>query len=524
VLESLAAWSGRPRPAYEILRESWQARIYPRRLKPAAFDEFWDSAVQDGYVEVKPEVVRARPFSLSAAEADTGPTPADAFEVVLYPTVAMHDGRHAYNPWLHELPDPISKVTWDNCASLSPAAAQKLKVQESGLVKIELPGAPPLELPVYVQPGQHDRVIAVALGYGSNLSARFADIGPSWIDSKPSVDGNGVVGVNAAPLLALRGGALRYASAVKVSTAAGRRELATTQVHNTLTVPKKLAPADGQPRPIVQETTLGAFIKDPNSGVEDHEEKEDLWPADHPYNNIRWGMVVDLSACTGCSACVIACQAENNIPVVGKDEIRRNREMHWLRIDRYYSGLADGGVAVAHQPMMCQQCENAPCETVCPVLATVHSEDGLNSQVYNRCVGTRYCANNCPYKARRFNWFNYARNDQLQNLVLNPDVTVRTRGVMEKCTFCVQRLQEAKIEAKARGMRVEDGVAQTACQQSCPAKAIYFGDLNDASSQASRMMKDPRRYRVLSELNVKPSVGYLTVVRNRPADEEKKNG
>jgi molybdopterin-containing oxidoreductase family iron-sulfur binding subunit len=276
----------------------------------------------------------------------------------------------------------------------------------------------------------------------------------------------------------------------------------------------------------VQDTTLAAFLKDPHSGVEDHVEKEDLWPADHPYNNIRWGMVVDLSACTGCSACVIACQAENNIPVVGKDEVRRNREMHWLRIDRYYSDLPSGEVTVAYQPMMCQQCENAPCETVCPVLATVHSEDGLNSQVYNRCVGTRYCANNCPYKGRRFNWFNYARNDQLQNLVLNPDVTVRSRGVMEKCTFCVQRLQEAKIEARRRGARVEDGAAQTACQQSCPAKAIYFGDLNDPNSQVSRMMKNPRRYRVLSELNVKPSVGYLTVVRNRTgeATEEKKNG
>jgi molybdopterin-containing oxidoreductase family iron-sulfur binding subunit len=272
----------------------------------------------------------------------------------------------------------------------------------------------------------------------------------------------------------------------------------------------------------VQDTTLAAFLRDPHSGVEDHEEKEDLWPADHPYNNIRWGMVMDLSACTGCSACVVACQAENNIPVVGKDEVRRNREMHWIRIDRYYSELPNGEVAVAYQPMMCQQCENAPCETVCPVLATVHSEDGLNSQVYNRCVGTRYCANNCPYKARRFNWFNYARNDQMQNLVLNPDVTVRSRGVMEKCTFCVQRLQEAKIEAKRRGTRVEDGAAQTACQQSCPAKAIYFGDLNDPNSQVSRMMKNPRRYRVLSELNVKPSVGYLTVVRNRA--EEEQNG
>ncbi len=528
VIESLALWRGAPKPAYDLFRDSWQQRIHPRRTKPASFDEFWDAAVHDGYVDVKPDTVRVKPFNLAALEiaAAKAPPPSGGFELVLYPTVAMHDGRHAYNPWLHELPDPINKVTWDNCASLSPAAAQKLGAQEGDVVKIEAAGAPALELPAYIQPGQHDNVFALALGYGSKLSARFANIGPSWLDSKPSVGDNGMVGINAAPLLRLADGALKYSSAARVSLTGKRQALATTQQHHTLTVPKKLAPAGSGSRPIVQDTTLSAFLKDPHAGVEDHAEKEDLWPADHPYNNLRWGMVVDLAACTGCSACVIACQAENNIPVVGKDEVRRNREMHWVRIDRYYSELPNGEVAVAHQPMMCQQCENAPCETVCPVLATVHSEDGLNSQVYNRCVGTRYCANNCPYKARRFNWFNYSRNDQLQNLVLNPDVSVRTRGVMEKCTFCVQRLQEAKIEAKRHGMRVEDGAAQTACQQSCPAKAIYFGNLNDPSSQVSGMMTSPRRYRVLSELNVKPAVGYLTVVRNRPeaAGEEKKNG
>jgi molybdopterin-containing oxidoreductase family iron-sulfur binding subunit len=285
-------------------------------------------------------------------------------------------------------------------------------------------------------------------------------------------------------------------------------------------VPEHLAPRGAQRRPIVLETEWEEHQNQINHGelvqIRPH---DSLWPDEHASTGSQWGMMIDLSACTGCNACVVACQAENNVPVVGKDEVRRQREMHWIRIDRYYSGEGDE-FRTSHQPMLCQHCANAPCETVCPVLATVHSEEGLNQQVYNRCVGTRYCANNCPYKVRRFNWFDYAHEDNVENLVYNPDVTIRSRGVMEKCSFCVQRIQEAKIEARARGELLLDGDVQTACQQSCPAKAITFGDFNDPLSQVTELSESPRRYRVLEEMNFEPAVNYLKIVRRGATGEE----
>ncbi len=516
LVESLAGWSGSPQSAYEILRASWRERVFPRQSVEADFEKFWERAVHDGYAVVEP----ARTAGRSRTAPLRPPPPVEAasrgaFDLVLYAKPGMPDGRHAYNPWLQELPDPVTKVTWDNYACLAPAAASRLGVAQGDVVRLEVAGRQ-LSLPVVVQPGQHEEVVAVALGYGNQGSGRFSKLSRWWLGGGPSVGENGLVGQNAAPMLEFASGVLRYArSGVVVSRTNRKHPLACTQEHHSLSVPKHLAPASGGIRPIVREVALADLGKlpPPSRGPE-----LELWPPDHAFPNHRWAMVVDLSACTGCSACVIACQVENNVPVVGKDEVRRNREMHWLRIDRYYSEAA-GSVEVAHQPMMCQQCEHAPCETVCPVLATVHSEEGLNQQVYNRCVGTRYCANNCPYKARRFNWFEYAREDKLANMVLNPDVTVRSRGVMEKCTFCVQRIQEAKIEAKRRGERLRDGEIQTACQQSCPAKAITFGDLNDPKSRVSLLMRAKRRYRVLEEINVRPSVGYLRVVRNRPAEE-----
>jgi molybdopterin-containing oxidoreductase family iron-sulfur binding subunit len=568
LLESLAAWmgpppGGRPQSAYDLLRSAWETEVFPRapvalaalgastvglagsppeqgpHLAASAlvsaranrggrtFETFWNQTLHDGVARVTPRPVRVGNFNPSAVRLvpRASRPPAGTYSAVLYAKVGMPDASHAYNPWLHELPDPISKVTWDNYACLSPATAQQLGVQDGDVVRLEASEADGtsrvLELPAFVQLGQHDQVVAVALGYGSQLSERFADIGPPWLEARPTVGANGLVGENAAPLLTWAGGSLRcHRDGVRLTATGRRHDLASTQGYHRLTMPPQLARGGQERRPIVQEATLDnipqrpARVPLPLAG-----QGPDLWPEDHPTEGPRWGMVIDHNACTGCSACVIACQAENNIPVVGKDEVRRHREMHWLRIDRYYTEHTRG-VDVAHQPMLCQHCGHAPCEPVCPVLATVHSAEGLNQQVYNRCVGTRYCANNCPYKVRRFNWFDYAHDDTLQNLALNPEVTVRSRGVMEKCTFCVQRIQEAKAEAAVQGRPLRDGDFKTACQQSCPARAITFGNLRDSQSQVARQAQDPRRYRVLEDLNVRPAVTYLTLVRNRPVNTE----
>lgn len=515
-VESFAAWAGSPTSAYDLVRNCWKETIHPRAEAPVAFEEFWHRALHDGYAEVRTQLPSARTFAKGAIQP-LRPAQSQPLVLQLYAKPGMFDGALAYNPWLHEMPDPITKAVWDNYACLSPAKAKELALRDGDVVRVAV-GDAAIELPVLVQVGQHDNLVAVALGYGRRVSARFQNMGPEWFERRPTTGSNGLVGVNAEPLLALDAGSLSYLRpGVTLSKTGRRHTLAVTQLHHTLAVPPHLDPG-GPPRPIVQETFLGAGESDADGHTAEHPE---LWPRDHTYTGHRWAMAIDLDACTGCSACVVSCQIENNVPVVGKDEVVRNREMHWIRIDRYYSG-PPGNPRAAHQPMMCQHCEHAPCETVCPVLATVHSAEGLNQQVYNRCVGTRYCANNCPYKVRRFNWFDYPRNDKLENLLLNPDVTVRSRGVMEKCSFCVQRIQEAKLEAKRQGTEFRDSDVVTACQQSCPAGAIAFGDLNDPESTVSKWVKNPRRYRVLEEINVRPSVNYLKVVRRdgqQPAEE-----
>jgi molybdopterin-containing oxidoreductase family iron-sulfur binding subunit len=522
LMESLAVWSGKPKAAYDILREHWQRKIFPRSGQKTDFQTFWEHAVHEGHVEVAATPLTLESFAVPEAQKALEATVAQhsGLALVLHANVGMRDGSHAYNPWLQELPDPISKVTWDNYASISPKTAIELALEEGDVVHLQMGGGKnqdqALDLPVYIQPGQNDRVVAVALGYGRITSSRFKDIGPEWLEARPTLGEDGRVGKNAAPFISWNASTLCYVrSGLEISRTSAKRPLASTQAHYILKVPEHLAPQKTDFKAPIQETTLAALTANTKSSSDSSEKPTNLWPADHPYPGHRWGMVIDLQACTGCSACVIACQSENNVPVVGRDEVLRRREMHWLRIDRY--AHEDGEhLNVDYQPMLCQHCEQAPCETVCPVLATVHSSDGLNEQVYNRCVGTRYCANNCPYKVRRFNWFAYAHEDALQNMSLNPDVTVRSRGVMEKCTFCVQRIENAKINAKQRGEAIRDGELQTACQQSCPAKAIVFGDLNDRNSEVARKQQDARRYQVLGELNIGPSVSYLKVIRDRP--------
>mgnify|MGYP001042125832 CR=1 FL=1 len=500
LIEILSAWRGEAKTSLELVKERWK-------------DAFpWAEAVERGFAEVKRDPVAVKEFDGSGVKPiAAGP---EGFALVGYAKVGLGDGRHAYNPWLQELPDPVSKATWDNYACLSVATAARLGVTEGDVVRVEAGGAA-VELPAMVQPGQHDDVVAVAIGYGQRSTERFADVGPQWFERNPTLGPDGLIGADVGPLLPP---GLLVAADAKVTKTGRRRDLASTQTHHNIAVPEHLAPPGGAVRPCVLETTLQQYREDPASGVEKaHLPDPDLFPPDHPYEGRKWAMAIDLTRCTGCSACVVACQAENNVPVVGRDEVQRRREMHWMRIDRYYRGEGDE-VTTSHQPMLCQHCENAPCESVCPVLATVHTEEGLNAQAYNRCVGTRYCANNCPYKVRRFNWFDYPHDDPVENLVLNPNVTVRSRGVMEKCTFCVQRIQEETIQAKKEGKLPADGVIKTACQQSCPTQAIVFGDGNDPESAVSKALADPRRYYALEELNVRPSVGYLTLVRDRAPD------
>ncbi len=496
-LESFLSWSGRSQQAHEHLQERWREEVFPKAKAAVDFDEFWNAALRKGTVQVESNAA-APAFREDASQSAKARKPAagGAYELLLYAKTGMGDGRFAFNPWLQELPDPVTKATWDNYICISPGTARKLGLELGDIAALKPEGMAELALPVVVQPGQDDRTLAVALGYG-----RKAGAPKDWKH----------VGGNAYPWRSLAGGFLAAATAPLQIRGTGQRvAMALTQDHHSL-----------EGRELVRAMALAPYLKDPAS-ARPHEQPGPSVYGEHAHGKHRWAMVIDLSKCTGCAGCVVGCQVENNIPVVGREEVAKKREMHWLRIDRYYEG-SESDPRVYHQPMMCQQCDQAPCENVCPVLATVHGEEGLNQQVYNRCVGTRYCANNCPYKVRRFNWWEYPFAGETERLALNPDVTVRSRGVMEKCSFCVQRLMEAKIQAKNEGRELKDGEALPACMQSCAAQAIVFGDLHDPGSSISRAMRDPKRFQVLGELGIGPAVSYLSKIHNS-ADSESHGG
>jgi len=486
-MESFLRWSGAAVTDYRLhLKEAWR-----QVLGTPNFETVWTDVVAQALAPAAvaasfmPRSATTRPArsaaeTLRAANADALLPPApqtDGLEAELMAEVGLRDGHRAHVPWLRELPDPLTRVSWTACVRVAPQRARALGVRDGDVLAVQV-GEREVSLPVRVMPGQHPAVLGLPVGYGR-------------------VDGDADPAGNA------------FRLAVWIDGRLARRGLAAV-------VRKTGALA---PLPIVQPqaTTEGRDVVHQLASYaeaaprETHDPARDLWP-NPTKSSPQWHMVIDLDACTGCSACVVACQAENNVAVVGPDEMRRNREMHWLRIDRYFSGDPEHP-DVLFEPMLCAQCDHAPCETVCPVAATVHSEDGLNQQVYNRCVGTRYCANNCPYKVRRFNWFNNEprMDGPLERLVLNPDVVVRSRGVMEKCTFCVQRIQLSRLAARTRGQDVGD--VKTACQQSCPAQAIAFGDRLEPGGVVAKLRKRPRAFQVLAETGVEPSITYLARVR-----------
>ncbi len=534
--DTLLTWAGVEEDYYTYLRNNWQSNM----SFSGSFDMFWDQSLYNGVLDTEPEEIESSEFAGDVNAAASSATAAKAadIELAVYQKVGIGDGRQANNPWLQEMPDPITKATWDNYLTVSQSWATANGVTafegKSNMVNLTA-GGKTVKLPTVIQPGQAPGTVGLALGYGRVNAGKVAD--GRGVDAYPMMAGGGV----------------------SVEVLDELYHVAQTQTHQTYMGRET----------VIQESVLPAYKKDPSAGryhphVSTWTEEGgstspgnlSLWKG-HKYKNHHWGLAIDLNSCTGCSACHVACQSENNIPVVGREEVINRRDMHWMRIDRYYSSDATPGdlegmekaaanPEVTFQPMMCQHCNNAPCETVCPVAATTHSTEGLNQMTYNRCIGTRYCANNCPYKVRRFNWFKYHDNSQFEDIntpmnndlgkmVLNPDVTVRSRGVMEKCSLCVQRIQYGKLEAKKENRRPQDGEIEVACASACPADAIVFGDMNDKDSRIYNMLKindteksdyiiekeigEPRAYHVLEELGVKPNVTYLTKIRNKEENE-----
>lgn len=482
--DSLIQWSQKAGSAI-VAEENFYQYFKAKKMKSLGGEDAWFEYLQAGF---KGAVSSSSARSLNSASISAispQATKNEGLELVLYPTVHMADGSLANLSWLLELPDPITKVCWDNYLCVAPELAKEWKAKDGDVVSIKS-ATHELKAPLFIVPGMNKSSVALAVGYGREAGGELLK----------------GVGVNAFPFIQRTKNKSIVASgiSVEVKKTAEHYPLAVTQGHNSM-----------EGRQLVAETTYKA-LKAGDNGIHKHKIFS-IWGG-HKYDGNKWGMAIDLNSCTGCSACVIACQSENNIPVVGKKYVMQGREMHWLRIDRYYKG-DESNPDTVFQPVMCQHCENAPCETVCPVVATVHSDEGLNDMVYNRCVGTRYCSNNCPYKVRRFNWFYYGDHTKTPlNMALNPDVTVRTRGVMEKCTFCVHRIKEVKNTAKDEGRALKDGEIKTACEEVCPTSAITFGDLNDSESAVAKMFNSQRNYTLLEEFNAAPRVRYMAKVRN----------
>ena len=544
VHEFLAAFSDQPeRSGYDLVRAYWQTQAInfagtgqPDAPPPARdFDQAWRKIVHDGVVPgtaAKEKTVAVRGDFASQLQQQQSQVSNSGFEIVFRPDPSVYDGRFANNGWLQELPKPLTKLTWDNAAHVSPATAKALfggtgenaytfrgTELDVPVVELKFQGRA-VRAPVIVQPGQPDGVVTVHLGYGRTLAGHVGGTKTQ----------NLAVGFDAyriRPSTALWQGA-----GLEVAQTGETYPLSVTQLHFNM-----------EGRDIVRSNTLEEYLRGAGDthaeresqehggapvesgaghrevvGRETHKEPgkhDSLYPEFENVNNYKWGMSIDTTSCVGCNACVVACQSENNIPVVGKEQVARSREMHWLRIDAYFRGVAENPEGVHFMPVPCMHCEQAPCEPVCPVNATVHDADGTNNMVYNRCVGTRYCSNNCPYKVRRFNFLLYQDfNTPSLKLMRNPDVSVRSRGVMEKCSYCIQRIQGAKIESEKEGRRVRDGEIITACQSACPTEAIIFGDLNDRGSRVAKLQAERRNYSLLAELNTRPRTTYLASMRN----------
>ena len=543
--DSFLTWAGSTVSYYDYIQANWTTTLYPSLGAGVTFQEFWDRSLFNGVVsESTVPAVLAPVGQVTAAATEVAKSYSSANagdELVVYSKIGIGSGTFANNPWLQEMADPITKATWDNYVTVSQkwATENGVSMVEENTKKANLTvNGKSILVPILIQPGQAYGTFGLALGYGRTKAGRVAD----------------GVGVNAYDLLDTAKGFVNFdlTSKVEVVVTEETYKIARTQTHQTFMGREN----------VIQEATLAEYQKDASAGrykpeiYKDGEfvkpSKISLWSG-HKYSQHHWGLAIDMNSCIGCGACTIACQVENNVAVVGKQEVLNRREMAWIRIDRYYSSDAPAddlrGMEVAaenpevtFQPMMCQQCNNAPCETVCPVAATTHSSEGLNQMTYNRCIGTRYCANNCPYKVRRFNWFKYhdnkdfagvnvAQNDDLGKMVLNPDVTVRVRGVMEKCSMCVQRIQAGKLTAKREKRALVDGEINVACAVACPTDALVFGDMNDPSSKVSKLLKieesdnaikevgEERAYHVLEEINVSPNVWYFTKIRNKEKNE-----